>query len=152
EAGWSIGTFGAIAEFTRDAGEPAALHRTHETISVVTGRGGLRIEPRVDLRSIASESLTKDSWGHRVALCLPQDACAMSERRALTEIGTDSSALRGEDRDGVLFDLGLGTLQVDVCVRSGDPELVTALQGCAGKSVFALGNDAMRVILAANPH
>src|SRR5262245_62168820 len=81
EAGWSFGTFGAIAEFTRDAGEPAALHRTRETISVVTERGGLRIEPGADLRLIASESLTTESWGHRVALCLPQETCAMSKRR-----------------------------------------------------------------------
>src|SRR5215813_6369296 len=27
EAGWSVGTFGAIAEFTRDAGETAELHQ-----------------------------------------------------------------------------------------------------------------------------
>jgi hypothetical protein len=25
EAGWSVGTFGAIAEFTREVGEPAEL-------------------------------------------------------------------------------------------------------------------------------
>lgn len=68
------------------------------------------------------------------------------------EIGRDSDALRAEDREGVLFDLGLGTLQVDVCVRSSDPEVVAALRGCAGKSIFAPGNEAMRVILAANPH
>ena len=44
EAGWSLGTFGAIAEFTRDCGEPAALHQTDEAIAVATARGGLRIE------------------------------------------------------------------------------------------------------------
>jgi len=46
EVGWSLGTFGAIAEFTRDAGEPAAIHRADRTIAVTTGRGGLRIEVR----------------------------------------------------------------------------------------------------------
>jgi hypothetical protein len=44
ETGWSVGTFGAIAEFTRDADETAALDRGNDLISVVTGRGGLRIE------------------------------------------------------------------------------------------------------------
>ncbi|MGB7099117.1 MAG: hypothetical protein WBD95_10175, partial [Xanthobacteraceae bacterium] len=43
ETGWSVGTFGAIAEFTRDADETAALDRGTDMVSVVTGRGGLRI-------------------------------------------------------------------------------------------------------------
>ena len=147
ESGWSLGTFGAIAEFTRDAGEPASLEHTRESISVVTTRGGLRIAPCAGLRLIASESPTKEGWSHRVALCLPDDACAMSRRTELTEVGPDRGALRSEDRDGVLFDLGLGTLQVDACIRSRDPEVVTALRARAGRSIFAPDNDAMRIIL-----
>jgi len=152
ETSWSLGTFGAIAGFTRDADEPAALHRTSRTLAVATARGGLRMEASGALRLIASESLTADSWSQRVALCLPHDVCAMSGRTEFTEIGPDSDALRDEDRESVLFDLGLGTLQVDACVRSGDPEMVATLRGCIGKSVFAAGSEAMRVILAANPH
>jgi hypothetical protein len=152
EAGWSFGTFGAIAEFTRDAGEPASLDRTREAVSVVTAKGGLRIAPCAGLRLIASESPTKESWGHRVALCLPSESCAMNRRTVLTEIGADGDALRIEDRDSVLFDLGLGTLQVDICIRSRDPAFVNALRGVVGASVFAPGNDAMRTIMKANPH
>jgi hypothetical protein len=152
EAGWSVGTFGAIAEFTRDAGEPASLDRTATSVAVVTARGGLRIEPRSDLRLIASESLTAESWSQRVALCLPRDACAMNGRTTLTEIGTDAGALRAEDRDSVLFDLGLGTLQIDVCIRSHDPKTIAALRDCSGKPAFARGSQAMSIILAANPH
>jgi hypothetical protein len=77
ETGWSVGTFGAIAEFTRDPGEPAELRQNCDTISVVTSRGGLRIMPRPGLRPIATESPTTESWSHRVALCLPHEACAM---------------------------------------------------------------------------
>ena len=152
EAGWSVGTFGAIAEFTRDAGEPADLHQACDSISVVTDRGGLRIVPRPKLRLIASESLTSESWSHRVAFCLPRDACAMSGRTTFTEIGADGGALRAADRDGVLFDLGLATLQLDVCVRVKDPAVAASLRSCTGRPVFAPGNDAMRIILAANPH
>jgi Family of unknown function (DUF6925) len=152
ETGWSVGTFGAIAEFTRDAREPASLDRTAASVAVVTARGGMRIEPKPDMRLIASESLTAESWSHRVALCLPRDASAMNGRTALTEVGPDIGALRTEDRDSVLFDLGLGTLQVDVCIRSQDPGTIAALRNCAGKSVFAHGNDAMPIILTANPH
>lgn len=152
EAGWSLGTFGAIAEFTRDAGEPAAFHQANGTIAVATARGGLRIEVLPELRLIASEQPTTESWSHRVALCLSQQACAMSGRTVLTEIGADGEALRAEDRDGVLFDLGLGTLQVDVCVRSSDLDVVTGLCACTGGSVLAPGSEAMHIILAASPH
>jgi hypothetical protein len=152
EAGWSVGTFGAIAEFTRDPGEPADLHQACDRISIVTDKGGLRIVLHPELRLIASESPTTESWSHRVALCLPQDFCGMSGRTMLTEIGPDDGALRSRDRDGVLFDLGLDTLQIDACIRVNDPDVVSALRGCTGKSVFAPGNDAMHIILAANPH
>jgi hypothetical protein len=152
EAGWSIGTFGAIAEFTREAGEPAELARTNQWISVVTDKGGLRIVLSPDLRLIASESPTTESWSHRGALCHPLASCAMSGRSTLTEIGPDNAALRPQDRSGVLFDLGLGTLQIDACIRVGDPDVVATLRSRAGKSLFAPENDAMRIILAANPH
>jgi hypothetical protein len=152
EAGWSVGTFGAIAEFTRDAAEPAELNQARDRMSVVTNKGGLRIAPRHELRLIASESPTTESWSHRVALCLPQDSCSMSRRTMLTEIGPDGGALRIQDRDGVLFDLGLGTLQIDACIRVSDPDVVTALRSRTGRSVFAPESDVMRIILAANPH
>jgi hypothetical protein len=152
ETGWSVGAFGAIAEFTRDPGEPAELKRGCDSISIVTKKGGLRIVPRPGLRLIASESPTTESWSHRVALCLPLRSCTMSGRTTLTEIGADGGALRAQDRGGVLFDLGLGILQIDACIRVDEAELVDALRGCIGKSVFAPDNDAMRHILATNPH
>lgn len=152
ENGWSMGTFGAIAEFTRDSDEATTLTRTDDVISVVTTRGGLRIEARRELRPVASESLTTQNWSHRVALCLAEEACAMNRRTALTEVGLDSAALRSEDRSAVLFDLGLGTLQVDVCVRSSDQDFLERLRPFVGKSVFEPGNGAMGAILAKNPH
>ena len=44
ETGWSLGAFGAIAEFTRDAGEPADQDNDGNAVSVVTARGGIRLE------------------------------------------------------------------------------------------------------------
>jgi hypothetical protein len=152
ETGWSLGTFGAIAEFTRDADEPATTIRAGDGVAAVTARGGIRIKARADLRAIASESLTPSAWNQRVALCLPQSACAMSGRKTLAEVGSDSNALRPEDRSAALFDLGLGALQIDACVRSADPEVIAGLRNCVGTSVFSPGNGAMRVILASNPH
>jgi hypothetical protein len=118
----------------------------------MTGRGGLRIEADDALRPIASESLTAQSWNQRVALCLPKEACAMNKRSVLSEIGPDRDALRAEDRGAVLFDLGLDTLQVDVCIRSSDRDFLERLRPLVGKSVFSPGNGAMGTILAASPH
>ena len=81
ETQWSLGTFGAIAEFARDPDEPVDLACDSCSISAATARGGVRIELQPDLRLIAFETTTKESWNHRIALCLPVDRCAMHQRR-----------------------------------------------------------------------
>jgi hypothetical protein len=152
EASWSLGTFGAIAEFARDPDEPVELSRNSADLAAVTARGGIRIAPREDMRLFASESTTRESWSQRVSLCLPENRCAMNGRTALTALGPDAQALREQDREAVLFDLGLGTLQVDACVRVADPEVTAELLPFAGRSVFESGNPTMAIILAASPH
>ena len=42
------------------------------------------------MRPFAFETTTKDSWNHRIALCLPEDQCAMNGRTVLTELGPDA--------------------------------------------------------------
>jgi hypothetical protein len=152
EAQWSLGTFGAIAEFMRDADEPAEIARTTQSISVVTPRGGMRLEALPGLRPIAFETITTSSWSQRIAFCLPAAASAMNRRAVLTEIGSDVLALRAEDRDALLFDLGLAAAQVDCCVRTADTELIAGLRAQAGRSLFESGNPAMGLILLRSPH
>ena len=149
---WSLGTFGAIAEFSRDHGEPVRLVQSAEAVSAVTPRGGIALKPHASIRPFASEGITKTGWNQRIALCLPRDDCAMNQRVALTEIGPDRQAPREEDREAILFDLGLGALQADFCVRIGDHELAARLREYAGHSLFEPSNPAMGMILAANPH
>ena len=74
----------------------------------------------------------------------------MNARTVLTDLGADSAALRERDRDAVLFDLGLGALQVDCCVRIADPEIAAQLRTHCGQPVFS--SSAMGIILATNPH
>jgi hypothetical protein len=152
ETAWSVGTFGAIAEFMRDADEPTKIGRGDETISAATEKGAIRISAHPQLRPFASESLTTQAWSQRVSLCMPHQLVAMNQRMELTELGPDRDAVRAEDRAGVLFDIGLGTLQIDACIRCGDPDAVAALRRYIGKSVFATDSGAMAVILQANPH
>jgi len=152
EAQWSLGTFGAIAEFMRDAHEPAEIARTEVSASVVTARGGIRLVAQPGLRAVAFETVTTSSWSQRVAFCLPEAAARMGRRAALTELGPDRDALRAQDRDAVLFDLGLGALQVDCCIRTGDTGLIAGLRAYAGRSLFEPGNPAMGLILRHSPH
>lgn len=149
---WSVGTFGAIAEFSRDRDEDASLDLTGESLSAVTARGGIRILPSERPRPFASESIGRLGWTHRVALCLPQNDCAMHRRKVFTEIGPDDAPLRDDDRGAILFDLGLDVLQADFCVRVTDPAVAAALRGCTGHPVFDPATPAMRIILATNPH
>jgi hypothetical protein len=152
ETQWSLGTFGAIAEFSRDHDEPVRLVQSAEAVSAVTARGGIALKPHAAIRVFASEGITKTGWNQRVALCLPQDDCAMNRRVALTEIGPDHAAPREGDREAILFDLGLGALQADFCVRIGDRSLAARLREHAGRTLFEPGNPAMAMILAAHPH
>jgi hypothetical protein len=149
---WSLGTFGAIAEFSRDRGEPVLLIRSDDGASAVTARGGIAIRHRARSRPFASESVTSTGWNQRIALCLPGNECAMHRRAGLTEVGIDREALRSEDRGSILFDLGLGAPQADFCVRIDDWGAITRLRGHLGRSLFEAGNPAMRLILEANPH
>jgi hypothetical protein len=151
QTGWSVGTFGAIAEFVRDADEPAKLHRTPDAVSVVTDRGALRIEAVGGLRLFASETPTKESWSQRVALCLPTAASAMHQRATVTELGPDAGALRERDRAAILFDLGLAAPQIDACVRVVDPAIAAELRKACGRSIFDSDSPAMGILLAASP-
>ena len=120
--GWSAGTFGAIAEFRRDAGEPCRIEEDTRAITVSTPRGALRLALSDAMRAIAFESPAAGrSWQRTVALCLPDDAASMHGRRAVTELGADGDAVHEADRDARLFDLGFGCRSADLCVRTADP-------------------------------
>ncbi|MGI8524805.1 MAG: DUF6925 family protein [Pseudolabrys sp.] len=149
---WGLGSFGAIAEFTRDRGEPATLDLTGPMLSAITPRGGIRIDTSVDARATAFETAAGASWNQNIALCLPQDSAAMNGRAALTELGFDTDALRAADKAATLFDLGLGIPHVDACIRIHDPAVAMRLRGYVDRNVFAAENDVMHVILVAAPH
>lgn len=145
---WSLGTFGAIGEFMRDADEPV---RTDRHLAV-TSRGGLRLQPSDAVRLFAFETTTRRSWSQRVAICLPMDDSAMTHRSVLTEIGPDHEALRSEDRGDILFDVGVDAFQADICVRVNDAQLAADLRKCVGKPTFAPDNPAGRLIVTHSPH
>jgi hypothetical protein len=150
ETHWSIGTFGALAEFTRSPQEVVEISRSG--LSVVTDRGGVRFSPLSEMRLVASESVTRENWSHRVALCLRAVGAAMAGRNVLTELGPDSESLRARDREATLFDLGLGAQHIDACIRVSDRSIAADLRRHVGKNVFGVGNPTMSIVVPASPH
>ena len=151
ETAWSLGSFGAIAEFMRDPDEDVVPLRDAR-LGMATRRGAVAVTPLPGLRPVAYETGVASGWNHAVALCLPADACAMSGRAVVTELGPDGAAARGEDRAGILFDLGLGLRAVDACVRAADPEAVACLRAGAGRPVFDPESPIGRNLVAMSPH
>lgn len=152
EAGWSMGSFGAIAEFHHVGDEVPPP--PDAPLTQITKRGGVRIERLEGVRPIAYETLSPRAhrWSQTVSLCLPKDNAMMHSRDVLTELGVDDAALRDEDRGAFLFDMGLAQPQVDFCIRSSDPELLAVLRENEGRSLMKHDSPAMGAILKAHPH
>lgn len=150
--GWSMGSFGAIAEFHHVDGDP--LPRLLDGCGLVTDRGGLRLTDIDAICPVAWEALSPrpHRWQQGVSLCVQEDQAPMARRRVVTEIGPDHDALRDEDRGAILFDMGLDQPQVDFCIRTGNPALIGLLRDETGKSVMEPGCRAMPAILGAHPH
>ena len=153
-AGWSIGTFGAIAEFTRDVSEPVELVASSEAIAASTARGAIRIVSSPRPRPVAFErpAGAGTRWAHSVALCLPEPDSAMSQRTVITELGPDTEAVRAEDRGGLLFDLGLEAPHVDACVRTTDPQAVACLRAAAGSALLDPATGVAATLARLQPH
>ena len=153
EASWSCGSFGAIAEFARDPNEEAVI--SDDGLAIVTAQGGMRLAPIGDVRPIAYElpGHHPEAWQHGLALCLPVGNCRLAGREVLTELGPDTLALRFDDREAILFDLGLAIGHADICVRTADPKTLGLLRSGAGCSLLSPdGLHLLREIARLNPH
>ncbi|KAA0682049.1 DUF6925 family protein [Azospirillum brasilense] len=135
--GWSLGAFGAIAEFIRDPDEPVVLRGDGPELEARTARGGLRLRPVPAIRPVPYRTR---NGGLAVALCLPRHVGAMNRRGVVTELGPDREAIAEADRGTLLFDLGLEVFQTDVCVRSADPATIARLRAVVGTELLAPGN------------
>lgn len=154
DAGWSIGSFGAIGEFHQRPSDVLAQDDP-DRLTRVTDKGGIRLDRArlADVTPIAFETLSPrpERWGQGLALCLPTDKAVAARRSLLTELGPDTEAFRPEDRNSILFDMGLDQPQIDFCVRTCDPELLAVLRAQTGRSLFEPDNPAMGAILKSHP-
>ena len=147
---WSVGTFGVLAEFARAPEEPCETG----DLTVVTGRGAIRVEPVAEIRALAYEALSArpGQWHHGVFFCLRYADSHLRTHRAVTELGRDRHAIRADDRDGILFDLGLGAASFGFCVRTADSALLRELRRAAGTKLLDPAHRLAHRIVEASPH
>ena len=62
ETQWNLGTFGAIAEFMRDPGEPCEIIDRPGHLSATTARGGIGFGSLDGIRPFDSETPTRRRW------------------------------------------------------------------------------------------
>lgn len=148
---WSIGTFGAVAEFSNVKDENVAITRKNGRLQAVSDRGGISMQLDERCRLFASESIAYQGWSQRVALCMKVHDARMNARSVLTELSNDTNALRLQDRDGILFDLGLAAPHVDFCIRVRDGALLALLREQEGLPLYEAENPALHAILMLSP-
>jgi hypothetical protein len=150
--GWSIGTFGAIGEFVRDADEPVQRVSNEKGFELHSSRGAMRIEPCDGLQAIAYDTLSADgeTWGIAIAFCLPANSDMAPG--VVHCLGPDRDALRSADRNAILFDLGIGRGLVRMCVRTADESLLVALRAIEGVALLtSAGKAAAELIRDISP-
>ncbi|MCF8481456.1 MAG: DUF1289 domain-containing protein [Rhodospirillum sp.] len=153
QAHWSIGVPGAAVEFN-GLDESLLTARLWEYGGEVRGgQGGVRVVLDHGAQKIKMIGHpTADGRVGRIDLCLYTRKAAMSNRWTLGEIGPDVEALRTGDRQGVLFDLGLGLPHIDYCVRVEEAGLLALLREWRGKPVLGEDRTVFDALRAASPH
>ena len=154
---WSMGSYGAVAEFFQEPGEANDTDGPNE-LSRTTPRGGIRIETLADIGICAYEPASSHGTARQhIALCLPEETSRMSGNGSLTEMGPDRAAIDENDRDAILFDLGVSSLgsgcfQLDFCIRTGDSDLIDFLRDHCGSSIFEHDSPVYPRLLESQPH
>ena len=150
---WSLGSFGAIAEFMWQADEPTTFAQGDD-FARITPRGAIRFACLRAATAVAymTPSRHPERRSAGIALCLPAEQSRMAVRSVVTELGPDVDALRIEDRDSILFDVGLGLMQTDAMVRTEDPETIETLRGAIGRSPFDPSQTFMMAMPRLSPH
>lgn len=155
QTGWSLGAFGALAEFHQDQDETVLLDDV-SSFKRATARGAIAFASDVvdQLLPIAYETLSPKShrWSHAIAFCLPEQKARCNRRSFLTELGPDEDAILPGNRADILFDMGLSLLNCDFCIRTSSEVLLKILRTQEGRSLFEADNPAMSAVLTHHPH
>jgi len=152
QTGWSLGTFGAIAEFNRQAEDHITITRRDRSIDAVTRQGAMRINQHDSARLLPYETLSTlaNAWAQGIMVCLPQSAAKMAANHVITDLGEDHETLINGDV-GRFFDLGLAIPHIDFCIRTDDVTLTRRLEKHVGTALFDIGSPLMSALQEVSP-
>jgi predicted Fe-S protein YdhL (DUF1289 family) len=149
KTGWSIGVYGAVAEF-------ASSNHATPTIEVGEGRlvlrtpgGAMRLHPPAGTRMF--ELVGATGKVERRVLALHRSRLSGIPAVGVTELGADEDAIEPTRKADRLFDLGVSRHVVHFCVRTGEPALVAALRGANGLDPLDPANGLVPALLASSP-
>ncbi len=150
---WSVATFGAIAEYhgTKDA--PITMHSDGAGLKLTSGQGGMQLTYHPDMRLIAYEGLSKipSLWSQGISLCLPAKPARMRENTTVTALGPDAQAIDPTSQDMLRFDLGVGAVHMDACVRTDDDALIDLFAKYDGMPLFDGCDELIAALLHRSP-
>ena len=130
---WVAGVHGAVAEFCVGNGEPIDLDAGSRTIAAISPRGAISFSLSEHARALAFGDALSPADAV-IVLAIAREHAGLAPRFGLTSLGRDSAAVRPDDRDEQLYDLGLGRIAAGFGVRTADPALRASLDRCAGMS------------------
>ena len=151
QTGFSVGGYGAIAEFSRDDGEQLVQSNTAH-LEVGTARGAIRIALHADTVPIRYEYTGGHGDVRGIALCSSKKQLTRGVRDTITELGPDVDAISPHDRAAILFDLGLALPNAEFCVRSSDAVLTDWLRAHQDQALLAKGEQLIEHLIDASPH
>ena len=143
---WSVGTFGAIAEFFHDPETPAIINETKGVLLAQNSLGAIQINASEDLQLIPYEGLSKleGAWTHGVLVCMRVENAKMANHSGIYELKTNH-------KKASISDLGMDVAHLDVCIQTDDPALITLLRSQLGSSLFEPKSQLIEAIQAASP-
>ena len=149
---FSIGTFGAIAEFHRSSEDPVIINKANQ-LTIMTRQGAIRLQILENTYAIAYEAISKNQhrWQQGVVFCLSKAEACMNQRKGLTELGHDQDTIDSTQSDEILFDMGINAYNIDFCIRTKDPTLIKLLRQAAGLSYEALPDHLKSEIINTSP-
>lgn len=146
---WSIGVYGAIAEFAaHDGEEPQRVYSQNELLLRTRG-GALRLRPPPWARLF--ELVGRAGHVERLVLALHRARVKEVPASGLTDLGADRQAIDPPDRDHRLFDLGVTRSAIRFCARTADSQLIGLLGDACGKELLDPTTGVVETLIARSP-
>ncbi len=143
---WVTGVPGALAEFPCGPSYVDACERHSDIIIGRAKKASLRLKLHEKLRVFSFGD------GQPIVLGMPRARSTLPVAETVTSLGEDAAAIDDRFRNEVLFDFGLGRINSRFCIRTQEPELLSALEKHCGGAWPDVMSAVGPLLLAHGPH